>query len=211
LLRDIDHPKAKEWLKKLDEVDPNIPAFPDVQTKKGKQARAKKQKSDTSGCANLIALIVLGVIGYFIWTNIDIDLSPKPPPDISAMSDVDAARALVDDAIVPDIIFVDVNDIAPAVIVHYDYNAIFGQETYAKSNMGKMLCALRGSGRFDGYVFQFIGKATFVDALGNEFPDDALEVRILPDIIRQVNCENNGAGINWEVVADLYNLHPALR
>jgi cytoskeletal protein RodZ len=73
LLRDIDHPKAREWLNKLDEIDPD-PAFPEAPKSQGrweKNVQVKKPRLPKFRWAIWLFLIVIAI--GIQWLGIKVD------------------------------------------------------------------------------------------------------------------------------------------
>lgn len=137
------------------------------------------------------------------------DIEPAPTPEIQGVDAQTAARQLADYAIIPDILEVTVNEQVPALTIRFDM--IGNNINVAHMNMGDLLCTLRDSGRFDGYLMQFRAKGHFQDNVGNPVDADGIQARITADTIARVNCENDGIGIIWETAAETYNLHPVLQ
>ncbi len=128
----------------------------------------------------------------------------QPPPTPTLDTPQGILQATLDQAIIPDVLDLQINPDVPAVVVTFDM--IGNSLNVAHMNMGNLLCAIRDTGEYDGYTFLISGQAKFSDALGNQILADGVSARIQPAIIKQINCENS-IGINWGIAAEYYEVH----
>ena len=80
----------------------------------------------------------------------------------------------------------------------------------AERRPAELSCALQEAG-INSLDHRLIGTATLIDSFGTEKPDsEVASVLLKPETYRHINCGNT-FGVNLEVIADEYYMHPALR
>lgn len=122
----------------------------------------------------------------------------------------EALQFLAEDAVSGDVVNVIINDIA--VVVDFEMAETLSGYSVGgtERQMQRLACALRESGDYGGVRYQFVAKINVVDGFGNEDVANGLAVRLEPETITQMNCDNVDL-INLAAIADFYDLHRLLQ
>lgn len=78
----------------------------------------------------------------------------------------------------------------------------------AQKDFGLIICNLLSKG-FTTQTFQFTGLIPTVDSFGNEGWSEGVEMILPADVAQQINCDNLEA-VNFENIAERYDIHPLL-
>ncbi len=98
-----------------------------------------------------------------------------------------------------------------ALVIRYKMGQDFSGYNvgFAEDEMVHLACVLREAGYTDGN-YQFHALVDLADAFGNISLGDGLVVRLMPEAIAAINCENY-AIVNLEAIAQYYELAEGLR
>lgn len=175
-----------------------------------------KRISELQGIPALIFLLVTGTIGAIplLWITGTFDTPPAlptvaafptdTPQPTATLSPDDTLYKIVDDAIMFPVLQAETNPIVPSVLIRFEM--LDNNLSATLYQLERVFCPVRDSGLFDGYTYLIRARGQFVDQFGNEVDQDGLTVRLQPDVIEQVNCENISS-VNWQSIADLYEVH----
>lgn len=141
----------------------------------------------------------------------DTPIPSNTPAPTATLRPEDIVRQIIDDIIMTEIIEIQVNDYGPAVVASWMMIDSWGDlVNYTNHEMVDVACGLREIGLFAGWNYQFTAKVNLVDQYGNHLVGDGVVTRLLPEAIERINCDETIL-VNLEVVAEYYEVHPALR
>lgn len=127
------------------------------------------------------------------------------PPDAPL---IDRLGAVVDREIIGADVYATTYDPAIRTV-----STVFGLGSYNLSmtewKILEITCAWRDLRQWDGWRFQFTGRITVVDALGNTSNVDGLRVILPPESIAGLNCALT-ASLRLQPIAELYEKHRLL-
>jgi hypothetical protein len=89
-----------------------------------------------------------------------------------------------------------------------DFNAYWARQE-AEKGFPELVCNLREAGLVNR-AYQITGTIEVVDASGNVFPREGVEMILPWSAIANINCDNVSA-VNLSVIAERWDMHPALR
>ena len=85
--------------------------------------------------------------------------------------------------------------------VMIDYLIIGNSRSLAENQMGELMCMLRNAGLTD-QVYQLTGMDSDMN--------NQIIVRVNPPDVSKLNCDNDGAGIDWEQDVEFYYVDETL-
>lgn len=129
--------------------------------------------------------------------------------DIPATEDSAGAIWRIADGVIIGEIQEVLSDLGP-IVIKYEWARVTGYSVgFAEDEMAHLACELRAAG-YTGVNYQFHALAQYNDGFGNLSYGDGLTVRLLPDAIAAMNCDNY-AIIDIRAIAQFYELAEQLR
>ena len=203
VLEKTDHPKAQEWIWKLDDIE--------EKEKRVDEKPVAIVKEKKGGCANTIGAIFLFAVLVVIALAVFGSSGDSEATTIDTSTPEGLARALVKDVI------------GRREILSLNYLASFGAEPgvvtvrykiladvgVASSEMASIICAIRDGG-FPAHRIRLFGAVDGINAFGEESVVNGLVVEIEPDTVSRINCANPFS-VNLERIAETYTVRAILR
>lgn len=145
-----------------------------------------------------LALFVI-VAGGLIWLGMPDSAPSAPAAPATEQLPGDWAAEIAADVLTGEVIGVNVYEPTQRVVVSYEL--ISTDTGYASRQVTQMVCDLRGA--FAGYMFVADGRLPVVDGFGNESLISGLNVRLEPETVEAINCDN-AMLVNLAAIADAY-------
>ena len=239
LLESIDHPQAKEWLKKLHDLEVNALKTVGVSPGSVKVSLEKPKRSKLRGCLYVVgAVVVLSAIGSALprtpkaavptitpgGPTATITNTPKPtatatitntPVPTATPSLQDQVQSVIDEAVgFADITRVSVIDVGSPKLLAVDFDMMQGFSGYevdfTANKMLEMACALHQNGFAEDWQYQFSAMVDLIDrSTGKTSTDDGLTVRVKSSTVAGWDCAN-AALMDAERAVDDYILNPVM-
>jgi hypothetical protein len=107
-----------------------------------------------------------------------------------------------------------INDGGQVITVNYIMGDNFTKDMQvrgAELNMIDIVCKAKSLDfKYNNYTFLMTAEVVLVDSFGNESIADGLTVRLMPEQVSQINCDNR-SNIRFSDIADFYRVHQALQ
>jgi len=212
LLGTIDHPKAREWIKKLDQItlgSNSSPIAPKTHTSLSQtnNNRSKKEPSkpptSTRGCFSIIGAIFLFVVINSLFTNQAI--SPRQTSNTYQGGGSKAEQIL--NRIFPSQsieVFTDSDYVVVTLPVSESPFPGSVANTQLNQSLVEAICTMKNSG-YSQHIFQFdVIYGTVRTGFGTNIPDIVLIISVSANAAKRLNClnpeDNNLASIAYEYI-----------
>lgn len=190
-------PSATAWLKKLDQIAPDVEPFPEPKP-------AKRQSSWWKATKYALVVVIFGGSAlYFIFGDMG--------PDCDQSDDRAKAECIADKE-VDDIQQVTVTDERVTITYRLD-QAVLSVSEYrrtAHEDFARLMCALREDNLLLKRDFDLTADVPFTDSFGNDGYDVGISAFITWEAAKEMNCKQPSR-VNIQAIADEYYENPGIR
>jgi len=114
--------------------------------------------------------------------------------------------------VVGDVLDITISEFVPSLNIEYEMAETFSgyDVDFTEHEMARLTCALRESGRFDGWRYGLNAMIGLIDAFGNESTGYGVSAFLLPEQVQAINCADPYV-VRLSVIAESWDVHRLLR